>query len=218
MKITKYPQSCLLVESGGIRLLFDPGSLKREDHFVQVFSGVDAIFITHKHADHCDDELLQKVNLSIPLYITKETRKAHPSLSRAEQIREGDEIIIGSVSVKAVHAIHGYHPRMRGNEVYENIGYIVDDRKKRLYITGDTICFPTDIKTDIIALPVTGHGVTMSAFEASLFAKETGAKTVILTHMDNPAFEVDRDYIDRHFKNAGVEYTLLDSGETLTVE
>lgn len=218
MKITKYPQSCLLVEAAGVKLLFDPGNLKYEDRFFDVFNSADAVFITHKHPDHCDDELLLKLDAGIPLYITKETLAAHPDLGRAELIQEGEEVSVGGVTVKAVHAIHGYHPKMRGNEVCENVGYTVDDGRKNLYITSDTICFQTDIKTDIIAVPVTGYGVTMTAFEAALFSKETGARHTILTHMDNPAFEVDWDYINKHFGDAGVTYTMLGVGEAIEVD
>ena len=214
MRITKFPQSCLFVETCGKKLLFDPGNLKYEEHFVGKFSLADSVFITHKHADHCYIELLKKLPSTIPVYMTAETAGAHPDYLGALPIKEFDIITIDGIQVAAVHAVHGYQPKMRGNDVHENIGYLVDDGKIRLYITSDTVCFPADIMTDIIAIPVTGHGVTMSAFEASLFAKETGAKTIILTHMDNPAYEVDFDYINRHFKAAGVEYTLLKTGET----
>ncbi|MCL2538839.1 MAG: MBL fold metallo-hydrolase, partial [Oscillospiraceae bacterium] len=142
MTITKYPQSCLLVESGATRLLFDPGILKYEERFFDEWSSCDAVFITHKHTDHCNAEILSKLDPSIPLYTTAEVTAAHASLSRANLIKEGDAVSAGCFSVTAVKAVHGYHPRMRGNEVYENIGFLVCDGKVTLYITSDTVCFP----------------------------------------------------------------------------
>ncbi len=207
-----------MVEAGDVKLLFDPGVLKYEKRFFIPWNQSDAVFVTHKHADHCDSELISQFKTSIPVYTTDEVIAAHPALDRAQRIQEGDEVTVGGVSIKAVKAIHGYHPRMRGNEVYQNIGFLVDDGKRRLYITSDTVCFPTDIKTDIIAIPVTGYGVTMTAFEASLFAKETGAKHVLLTHMDNEAFEIDWPYIDKHFKNAELDFIVLPIRETLDIE
>lgn len=217
MKITKFPQSCLMVESGGVRLLFDPGALKYRDEYFDIWDSADAVFITHKHPDHCYAEKIAKFRNSLPVYTTAEAAAAYPELSRAVRIAEGDKIAVGGISVTAVKAVHGYHPMMKGNEVYENVGFVADDGAVCLYITGDTICFPTDIKANALAMPVTGHGVTMTAFEASLFAKETGAKTILLTHMDNEAFEVDYAYIDKHFGKAGLEYIVPDSGWSLEI-
>ena len=215
MKITKYPQSCLVVQARGVRLLFDPGVLKYKDRFFDVWKTADAVFVTHKHADHCHFELIAELGTNIPLHTTAEVIKAYPLLDYAKPVREGAETAVGEVSVRAVRAVHGYHPLMRGNEVFENIGFLVDDGETSLYITGDTICFPTDLKTDIIAMPVTGHGVTMTAFEASLFARETGAKHILLTHMDNEAFEIDWQYINKHFGKAKLEYTILETEESV---
>ena len=217
MKITKYPQSCLLAESRGNKLLFDPGVLEYEERFLEEWQGCDAVFITHKHADHCHAEVIAEFDPSVKIYTTAEVIQAHSALSRAERIAEGDEVTVGCFTVTAVKAVHGYHPRMRGNEVRENVGFLVSDAERTLYITSDTICFPTDIRADAIAMPVTGHGVTMTAFEASLFAEETGAEHILLTHMDNPAFETDFAYIDKHFDNAGLTYTVLAAGGAMEI-
>lgn len=217
MIITKFPQSCLSVETGGVRLLFDPGVLKYQESFFEVWNESDAVFITHKHSDHCDPAVISEFSKDIPVYASKEVTDAHSMLAHAKRIKEGDVVSLGGVSVTAVKAIHGYHPKMKGNEIHENIGYLVNDGSITLYITSDTICFPCDIKADVLAVPVTGHGVTMTAFEASLFALEVGAKHIILTHMDNQAFEVDLPYISKHFKNSGLEYIILDIGAVYAI-
>lgn len=49
MKITKYPQSCLLVETKGKKILIDPGTLKYKEEYFDVWNNVDIILITHKH-------------------------------------------------------------------------------------------------------------------------------------------------------------------------
>ena len=95
-----------------------------------------------------------------------------------------------------VKAIHGYNPLLKnGGKVFENVGYIVDDGEHRIYITSDTICFDNDYKADVVALPVTAHGLTMSSFEAALFAKELGAKLVLPIHMDNEKYPTDMEYM-----------------------
>ncbi|MBT0772691.1 MBL fold metallo-hydrolase [Kineosporia sp. J2-2] len=55
MRITHIGHSCLLVETGGARILTDPGAFAEgfED-----LTGLDAIAITHQHMDHLDTERL----------------------------------------------------------------------------------------------------------------------------------------------------------------
>ncbi len=56
MKITKYAHSCLLLEVDGAKILTDLGSWNPE---VPEVSDLNAILITHEHADHFDIEKLK---------------------------------------------------------------------------------------------------------------------------------------------------------------
>jgi len=98
------------------------------------------------------------------------------------------------------------------------VGYIIDDGENRLYATSDTICFKNEYKADILCIPVTGHGLTMSAFEAALYAKEVGAVLTIPIHMDNPAFPPDFKFIEEMFNKYEVEYEILENDETIEIE
>ena len=192
MKIIKYPQSCLLVETKGKKILIDPGTLKYKEEYFDVWNNVDIILITHKHPDHCNIEILEKISNIIEL---------------------------DSIKVEVVHALHGYQPLLKGaKEINENVGYIIDDGENRLYTTSDTICFKNDYKSDILCIPVTGYGLTMSAFEAALYSKEVGATLTIPIHMDNPAFPPDFKFIEEMFNKYDVEYEILENEESIEVE
>lgn len=218
MKITKFPQSCLLIETKGKKILVDPGNLKYKEEYFDIWNGVDAILITHKHPDHCNTEVLEKLNKNITIYSTKEVQDTYTNLN-ISIVKENDVLNLGDISIEVVHAIHGYQPLLKGaKEVYENVGYIIDDGKNRLYTTSDTICFKNEYKADILCIPVTGHGLTMSAFEAALYAREVGAVLTIPIHMDNPAFPPDFKYIDEMFNKYEVDYEILDNDETIEVE
>lgn len=218
MKITKFPQSCLLIETKGKKILVDPGNLKYKEEYFDVWNNVDIILITHKHPDHCNTEVLEKLNKNIKIYSTKEVQDANESVN-INIIKENDVIKLDDITIEVVHAIHGYQPLLKGaKEIHENVGYIIDDGKNRLYTTSDTICFKNDYKADILCIPVTGHGLTMSAFEAALYAKEVGAVLTLPIHMDNPAFPPDFKFIEEMFNKYEVECEILDNDETIEVE
>lgn len=217
MKITKFPQSCLLIETKDKKILIDPGELKYKEEYFDIWNNVDIILITHKHPDHCNTAVLEKIQNNVKIYSTQEVKDA--TNLNINIIKENDVIELDKIKIEVVHAIHGYQPLLKGGkEIYENVGYIIDDGENRLYSTSDTICFQNDYKADILCLPVTGHGVTMSAFEAALYAKEVGAVVTIPVHMDNPAFPPDFDYIEKMFNKFEVEYDILDNNESIEVE
>lgn len=86
-----------------------------------------------------------------------------------------------------------------------------------MYITSDTICFHNDYKADIVALPITAHGLTMSSFEASLFAKELDAKLVLPIHMDNDKYPTDIESMKENFDKFGINYKVLNIEETIEI-
>lgn len=218
MKITKYPQSCLLVETKGKKILIDPGTLKYKEEYFDVWNNVDIILITHKHTDHCNTEILEKISDNIKIYSTQEVQNANRTLN-INIIKENNIIELDSIKVEVVHALHGYQPLLKGaKEINENVGYIIDDGENRLYTTSDTICFKNDYKADILCIPVTGCGLTMSAFEAALYSKEVGATLTIPIHMDNPAFPPDFKFIEEMFNKYDVEYEILENEECIEIE
>lgn len=112
MKITKYPQSCLLIETKGKKILIDPGTLKYKEEYFDIWNSVDIILITHKHLDHCNAQILEKINNNIKIYSTLEVQKANKNLS-INIIKENDIIELDSIKVEVVHAIHGYQPLLK---------------------------------------------------------------------------------------------------------
>ena len=85
----------------------------------------------------------------------------------------------------------------------------------RLYVTSDTICFPNEYKADLVALPITAHGLTMSSYEAALLAKDLEAKLVLPIHMDNEMYPADLEYMKKNFEKFGINYKLLATEESL---
>lgn len=216
MKITKYPQSCLFIETKDKRILVDPGTLLFEERFLKIWKTADIVLITHKHGDHIHKDVLK--TFTQPIYATQEVQNTYPEI-KFSIIQEKDILSLGdTITIEVVKALHGYNPNLsEENIVKENVGFILSNRVKRLYITSDTICFPNSYKADVVFLPVTAHGLTMSSYEAALFAKKLGASFVFPIHMDNPMYPPNIPYLQEMFAKFDVPYKLLAIEESIFV-
>lgn len=215
MKITKYPQSCLMVQINDFKILIDAGSIKYKDDYLKEWQTANIILITHKHFDHIKSDILKKLN--IPIYSTKEVYETYPDIN-FNIVKENDVININNIKIEVVKAVHGYNPNLKnGGEVYENVGYIIDDGENRLYITSDTICFKNNYRATVVALPVTGYGLTMTSYEAALFAQELGAKLVLPIHMDNDKYPANIEELHKNFQEFNINYKILNNGETIEI-
>jgi len=146
-------------------------------------------------------------------------KQNYPTL-QIKVVKEQDVINIeDNIQIEIVHAEHGYIPTMKtGAKVIENIGYMIDDKETRVYITSDTICFENNYQCDILCAPVSDYGVVMGPFEVALLAKDTNSKLVIPLHTDSPKFPVDFNFVKEIFEKNEVEYEILESEESIEIE
>lgn len=124
MRLTHLGHACLLVEAADRRILIDPGSFSAgfED-----LDDLDAILVTHNHADHFDQE-------RAPALIRANPRAAvHVDVLTAEKLtgeglsvtptRQGEEFRLGDLLISPVGEQHAFnHDRM---PQIPNIGYVV---------------------------------------------------------------------------------------------
>ena len=203
MKIKKYPQSCIVVETKGVKILIDPSSVKFEEKFIKEWKTVDAILITHRHSDHINAEVLSKLNL--PIYSTKEVLDFNPNL-KVNVIKNGDLLKFNDVEVEVVNAIHGYV--MAAGEILENVGFIIDDNSNRLYITSDTIRFKHDYKADILYANITAFDASMNLWGATQTFKEVGAKVLIVAHQDAGKMMYSKEQIRDYLNEQNVNFVM----------
>ncbi len=218
MKITRFAQSCLLVEINGKKILVDPGDIQYQELYLQKeWSDIDILLVTHKHGDHCYIDAIKKIttNSKTEFYTSQEVANTYPEIS-PKIVKEGDVLNLDKIKIEIVKAVHGWTPLLRGEkEVNENIAFIIDDGVNRIYQTSDTICFDNNYKCDVVFLPVVNHGIVMGPFEAALFAKATEAKLVIPIHYDNPKFPADFELIKKEFEAQDLNYKFLEIGKSI---
>ena len=107
MQITHFGHSCLLVETGGQRLLLDPGAFSQG--FVDL-TGLDGILVTHQHPDHVDVQRLPallKANPQARLYAEPQAAAILGEAGMgAEHTVAGKALSFGPVQVTPVGKLH----------------------------------------------------------------------------------------------------------------
>ncbi len=109
--------NCLYIETGTVKLLIDAGiscsrATERLKAYGRDISNVDALIISHDHADHVRHAGVYQRKVGMPLYITPRTlSRAHTRhrLGRLGELRffsGGDRIQIGDVCVETIPTPH----------------------------------------------------------------------------------------------------------------
>ncbi|MCL2629609.1 MAG: MBL fold metallo-hydrolase [Alphaproteobacteria bacterium] len=180
--------------AGGGRILVDPGALQYDPKFLDDWARTDAVLITHWHVDHFNHDAIKQINA--PVYATAEAAKKYPDI-KITIVKPGDKLELApGIIAQVTNAFHGYNPWLKGPlEVEQTVGYMIAAEGKKIYFTGDTICFKNEYKCDVLCAPVSGYGLTMSPFEVALFANECGAELVLPCHMDNPKYPVETEKV-----------------------
>ncbi len=223
MKITKFNQSCLLVETKGKRILIDAGNIGYTDEMLEKYwTNIDIILVTHKHRDHCLADVINKIieRDNAKLYTTSEVIATH-NFSNVNKIVEGDFFYINDIKIEVVKAVHGFLTPMKeaGAEVKENVGYIIDDGKTRLYCTSDTINFNNNYKCDVLAMPFNGNGLTLGLVEGIGFIKDIAPKLVLPIHLQhpNPVMNPNTDILKETLEKENISYKILNVFEYIDI-
>lgn len=223
MKITKYNQACLLVESKGIRILVDPGNIEYTDKMVdEEWIDIDIILVTHKHSDHYHEEAINKIieRDKCLLYTSNEVVDAY-MLDQYIIVKEGGKFEYSNIEFEVTKAVHGFLNPMKesNNVIRENIGFIIDDGEKRLYVTSDTINFINNYKCDVLCMPFNGNGLTLGIIDGIDFIKNINPELVLPIHLQhpNPVMNPDLKQLKKSLEAENINYKILEIGETIEI-
>ena len=225
MKITKYPQSCVLIETNGKRILVDPGSYvyKQTDVKPEDWKDVDFLLLTHRHSDHCHPESIKIIKENNPEIIILGNSEVKGVLENngivIEVVKEGDAKEFEEIKVEVVRAIHGVCPAIGGPSgvIKEANGFVVDDGIKRVYHCGDTLAFYPEFKADVVLVPICGHGVVMEPDVAVDFCNYIKADLVIPIHYDSDKHPLGTDRFEEEIKKTDLKYKILNNGESVEI-
>ncbi len=205
---------------------------------------IDAIVLTHAHADHLSFRSLRALPDDIPIYAPTAVARwlRHSGFPCARAIAPGTSVQIGSVSITSRRATHAgaryVMDRWRG----EAIMYLLDDGKVSVLFTGDTAICSNVLalakqlaprRVDVALLPIgyapkwkeyffrRGH---LTAIDALSLFVELDARVLIPFHWGTfrhitsgpyDAIRVFRRLLETH--DRALDVRVLEPGDTLTV-
>ncbi|WP_426592393.1 MBL fold metallo-hydrolase [Cellulomonas sp. McL0617] len=175
MKLTHLGHACLLVETPGARLLIDPGVLSDFAHV----RDLDAVLVTHQHADHVDvarlGALLQ-ANPGAVLVVDADTRPAVDGLAATVVVATpGDRLTFGGSTVDVLGDLHAaVYADVPG---CTNAAYLVDDGA--LLHPGDSFVLPGR-EVDVLAVAIDGPWLKLA--EAVEYVRAVGPRVAVPIH------------------------------------
>ncbi|WP_394614992.1 MBL fold metallo-hydrolase [Lentzea sp. JNUCC 0626] len=207
MKLVHFGHACVLLDNGTTRVLIDPGAFSAgfED-----LTDLDAVMVTHQHADHLDEQRLPALLKANPQAQLIVDEGSAPKVENPTVARPGDVLKVGNVSVKVVNGTHAtIHPDI---PVIPNAGYVFDDGA--FYHPGDALFVP-DEDVDVLALPAMAPWMRVS--ETIDFLRTVKPRVAVPIHeklLANPGFVYN---IITNLKPEGSELRPLTPGEATAV-
>lgn len=221
MRIRKFLHSCLLIEKGEDRILFDPGkfSFVEDGPDASDFTGLKAVIITHSHPDHMDDDALTIIMRNNPDAVLLGNAGIASTLQprglNVELFEEGTRKIGGF----KVDAFEARHEKIVAAKIPPNTAYVIDDK---LLNPGDSYAYSLDAlrgQFEVLALPVMAPWCT--EIDSVGFAARMNAKRVLPIHDGYvKAFflRMRYDNYEQHFAAQGVKFERMERvGDTVEV-
>lgn len=209
MRLTKFGHACVRIEADGGVLVIDPGMFTEPE----ALDGVDAVLITHEHADHLNVDALADAlskRLSVTIFTHPVVAAKLNSLAGVvTSVEAGQTFEAAGMTVKAYggwHAeIHPDVPRV------PNLGFLVNGS---VYHPGDSFDVPTDAEVETLFVPISAPWLKLS--ESVEFVRKVKPRRAFPLH-DALLSEAGHRVTDNMMSQlAGCEYRHIAPGTTIS--
>jgi L-ascorbate metabolism protein UlaG (beta-lactamase superfamily) len=180
------------------------------------FAAIDGVLVSHSHFDHLDLPSLARLDRSVRVVVPRGAGilLRRRGFGHVVEVEEGDEVELGTLRVRAVHADHDAARRPLGVRA-QPVGFVVRGSRS-VYFAGDTDLFAgmDELRPiDVALLPVAGWGPTLppghlnprSAAEALRLLRPGVAVPVHWGTLRTPLAPAPDDTAPREFVRAAAE-------------
>lgn len=223
MKYTYYGQSCCLIESEGIKFLFDPfiSHNPLAKHIDLKSISADYILVSHGHGDHIADlvTLANQTGAKVIAMVEVANWARKQGLENVHEMNFGPQTFdFGKLRmVWATHSSGLPDGSYGGNPA----GFVLETGGKAIYFAGDTALtiemkLLADLyKLDYAILPIGGF-YTMDVDDALISTKYFNCDQVIGVHYNTfPPIQIDPEEAVAKFKRENKQLLLPAIGETI---
>ncbi|SOD19825.1 metal-dependent hydrolase [Pedobacter xixiisoli] len=223
MKYTYYGQSCFLLETSSVKLLFDPfisgNPLAKEIDVEKI--DADYILVSHGHGDHVGDlvDIAKRTNAKVICMPEIAGWLQKQGVTNIHDMNIGKfKFDFGTVRmVTATHSSSLPDGSYGGNPA----GFVLDVDGTQIYFAGDT-GLTLDMKLlaelyqlEYAILPIGGN-YTMDPDDAVIAAEYVNCSKVMGVHYDSfPVIAINKDFALETFKRAQKTLLLPAIGETI---
>lgn len=221
MEIIKYTHACVKVQSSNRALVIDPGTFSQLDAALE---GVEAILVTHGHADHLDLEPVLRAMTENPALTLHAPAALAPSVlaaaaeagvqdaeGRIHGVGPGATFQVAGMDISTHGGMHAViHHSLPG---VANIGYFIAGQ---LFHPGDSYQVPEGI--DVGTLLVPAHAPWAKIGETIEFLSIIGAPRNLPIHdglLNKHGLALVDGHLGRVAAEHGLEYRRVPDGEVL---
>ncbi|MBO7560514.1 MBL fold metallo-hydrolase [Candidatus Saccharibacteria bacterium] len=207
MEITKLEHSGIVITKAGKRIIFDPVEFEKT---VPAFDNVVAVIITHKHSDHFQPAVLNRIlgaNPSAKVFTTSDTA---PLINNAIVVKAGDTYNVDGFKLDFFGKDHA--AIVPGQIPCENIGVVVDDS---VVNPGDSFDLPANIEPQLLFVPTAAPWLKI--VESMNYIEKAKPKMVIPIHdalLSELGETISNNWVKKACESEASEFVYLNPGES----